>query len=116
MQSFEREAITAKLLSGITFFKFQGKRYKIINPNPDQMGLAEEIASEGCLSVSYKQLLSEEESKKFCEELLLKRKSRIGKKPYFYEVADEEAIDLDNLKDFEYLEYYVKKSVLGTKR
>ena len=65
MQSFEREAITAKLLSGITFFKFQGKRYKIINPNPDQMGLAEEIASEGCLSVSYKQLLSEEESKKF---------------------------------------------------
>ena len=48
--------------------------------------------------------------------ILLKRKSRIGKKPYFYEVADEEAIDLDNLKDFEYLEYYVKKSVLGTKR
>ena len=48
--------------------------------------------------------------------ILSKRKSRIGNKPYFYEVADEEAIDLDNLKDFEYLEYYVKKSVLGTKR
>tara|TARA_B100000029_G_scaffold507836_1_gene593367 strand:+ start:137 stop:799 length:663 start_codon:yes stop_codon:yes gene_type:complete len=48
--------------------------------------------------------------------ILSKRKSRIGKKPYFYEVADEEAIDLDNLKDFEYLEYYVKKSVLSTKR
>ena len=45
--------------------------------------------------------------------ILSKRKSRIGNKPYFYEVADEEAIDLDNLKD---LEYYVKKSVLGTKR
>ena len=48
--------------------------------------------------------------------ILSKRKSRIGNKPYFYEVADDEAIDLDNLKDFEYLEYYVKKSVLGTKR
>ena len=48
--------------------------------------------------------------------ILSKRKSRIGNKPYFYEVADEEAIDLDNLKDFEYLEYYVKKSVPSTKR
>jgi hypothetical protein len=65
MEPFEREAITAKLLSGITFFKFQGKRYKIINPNPEQMSLAEELAAEGCLAVSYKQLLSEEESKEF---------------------------------------------------
>ena len=65
MESFEKEAITAKLLSGITFFKFEGKRYKIINPNPEQMSLAEELAAEGCLSASYKQLLSEEESKNF---------------------------------------------------
>jgi CMP-N-acetylneuraminic acid synthetase len=35
-------------------------------------------------------------------------RSRIGKKPYFYEVSDEEAIDLDNEKDFDYLNYYVK--------
>ena len=40
---------------------------------------------------------------------LKKHKCRIGKNPYFYEVDDAEAIDLDNYKDFEYLEYYEKK-------
>ena len=45
------------------------------------------------------------------KKILLKRKARIGKKPYFFEVGDEEAIDLDNIKDFEYLEYYVKKNL-----
>ena len=40
---------------------------------------------------------------------LMKYKSRIGKKPFFFEVSDEEAIDLDNEKDFQYLDYYVKK-------
>ena len=48
--------------------------------------------------------------------ILLNKKARIGNKPYFYEVSDEEAIDLDNLKDFEYLEYYVKKSLHSPKR
>ena len=47
---------------------------------------------------------------------LIKRKARIGKKPYFYEVDDEEAIDLDNLKDLEYLEYNVKKNLRRTNR
>ena len=47
---------------------------------------------------------------------LMKKKARIGNKPYFYEVSDEEAIDLDNLKDLEYLEYYVKQNLLSTKR
>ena len=42
---------------------------------------------------------------------LIKNRSRVGKNPYFYEVSDEEAIDLDNHKDFEYLEYYVKKNL-----
>lgn len=50
------------------------------------------------------------------KKILLKKKARIGNKPYFYEVSDEEAIDLDNLKDFEYLEYYVKKNLHSTKR
>ena len=31
------------------------------------------------------------------------------KKPYFFEVSEEETIDLDNYKDFEYLKYYAKK-------
>ena len=47
---------------------------------------------------------------------LHKNKCRIGKKPYFYEVSDEEAIDLDSNKDFEYLKYYVRKSLRGSKR
>ncbi len=41
--------------------------------------------------------------------------SRIGKKPFFFEVADEEALDLDNYKDFEYLEFYVKKYLRSSK-
>ena len=40
---------------------------------------------------------------------LKKNKCRIGKKPYFFEVSEEETIDLDNYKDFEYLKYYAKK-------
>ena len=50
------------------------------------------------------------------KKILLSKKARIGNKPYFYEVSDEEAIDLDNLKDFGYLEYYVKQNMRSTKR
>ena len=39
---------------------------------------------------------------------LKKMKCRIGKKPFMYEVEEDEAIDLDEEKDFKYLEYYVK--------
>jgi len=49
------------------------------------------------------------------KKILIRKKARIGNKPYFYEVGDEEAIDLDNLKDFEYLEYYVKKNLHRSK-
>lgn len=35
-------------------------------------------------------------------------KCRIGKKPYFLKVDDEETIDLDNYSDFKYLEYRLK--------
>ena len=45
---------------------------------------------------------------------LKKLKCRIGLKPFFYEVSDEEAIDLDNYNDFEYLEYYVKRYLPST--
>ena len=47
---------------------------------------------------------------------LKKYRCRIGKKPFFLEVGDEEALDLDNYKDFEYLEFYVKKYLRSTKR
>ena len=50
------------------------------------------------------------------KKILLSKKARIGNKPFFYEVSDEEAIDLDNLKDFEYLEYYAKQNLRSTKR
>ena len=48
-------------------------------------------------------------------EALKKYKCRIGKKPFFVEVGDEESLDLDNYKDFEYLEYYVRKNMSSTK-
>ena len=40
---------------------------------------------------------------------LLKEKARIGKKPFFYEVTNDESIDLDTDKDFQLLEYILKK-------
>ena len=40
---------------------------------------------------------------------LKKCKCRIGSKPYFFEVSDEESIDLDNQKDFEYLKFILEK-------
>ena len=40
---------------------------------------------------------------------LIKRKCRIGKKPFFYEVSQEESIDLDTEEDFKILNFYLKK-------
>ena len=42
------------------------------------------------------------------QKALLENRARIGDKPYFYEVSDAEALDLDNEIDFEYLNFYVK--------
>jgi len=42
---------------------------------------------------------------------LLANKSRIGKSPYFFEVTDAEAIDLDNEFDFKLLEFYVQNYI-----
>lgn len=39
---------------------------------------------------------------------LKKRKCRIGFKPFFYETADKESIDLDNKRDFDYLNFMLK--------
>ena len=36
-------------------------------------------------------------------------KSRIGKNPYLLNVSDDEEIDLDNKKDFQYLKFILKK-------
>tara|TARA_B100000963_G_C22563334_1_gene642482 strand:- start:183 stop:836 length:654 start_codon:yes stop_codon:yes gene_type:complete len=36
-------------------------------------------------------------------------KSRIGKRPYLLNVSDDEEIDLDNKKDFQYLKFILKK-------
>ena len=48
-------------------------------------------------------------------DVLKKTKCRIGKRPYMYQVDEEEIIDLDNKKDFEYLKFYVKKNPGSTK-
>ena len=45
---------------------------------------------------------------------LLKNKARIGLAPYFYDVTDAEAIDLDNEFDFQFLEFYVQKHLSGS--
>lgn len=37
-----------------------------------------------------------------------KNKCRIGKKPYFFEVSDQEALDLDTNEDFKILKLYAK--------
>lgn len=42
---------------------------------------------------------------------LLDNRSRVGKSPYFYEVTDAEAIDLDNEFDFQFLEFYVQNHI-----
>lgn len=47
---------------------------------------------------------------------LEKNKCRIGKKPYFFEVDDFETIDLNNSKDFEYLEYLIKNNLSDKKK
>ena len=41
---------------------------------------------------------------------LIKKKSRIGNNPYFYNIKGDECIDLDNENDFKYLEYIIKKN------
>jgi CMP-N-acetylneuraminic acid synthetase len=41
---------------------------------------------------------------------LKKNKCRIGKKPFFHFIDKDEAIDLDNKEDFDYLKYYVNKN------
>ena len=40
---------------------------------------------------------------------LKKINAELEKKTLFFEVSEEETIDLDNYKDFEYLKYYAKK-------
>ena len=42
-------------------------------------------------------------------EALKKRKCRIGYKPFFYDVSEREAVDLDNEIDFLYLKSFLKK-------
>jgi CMP-N-acetylneuraminic acid synthetase len=42
---------------------------------------------------------------------LLKQKSRIGKKPFFYEVSNEESLDIDNTEDIKSLKYHVKNNL-----
>ena len=41
--------------------------------------------------------------------VLKKVKCRIGNRPFLFEVNDEESIDLDNTRDFQYLKFVFKK-------
>ena len=44
-------------------------------------------------------------------EALKKYKSRIGKNPFFFEVDDHEALDIDNKKDLIYFKYILRKNL-----
>ena len=44
-------------------------------------------------------------------EALKKYKSRIGKNPFFFEVDDHEALDIDNKKDLNYFKYILRKNL-----
>jgi len=44
-------------------------------------------------------------------EALKKYKSRIGKNPFFFEVDDHEALDIDNKKDLSYFKYILRKNL-----
>ena len=46
--------------------------------------------------------------------ILKKKKCRIGAKPFFYLINENEALDLDTEDDFQYLEYYVKRYLPST--
>ena len=68
MEKSEREYYVAKLLSGSTYFTVGRNRYKIVNPNPDQVLLAEEIAKEAVQQPAFRQLLTEEEATEYLHE------------------------------------------------
>ena len=46
---------------------------------------------------------------------LLKNKCRIGSKPYFFKIEQEECIDLDTDEDFKYLNYYARQNLPRTR-
>jgi hypothetical protein len=103
MEAHEMERLAVKLLSGITFFTFEEKRYKIVNPTPEQLLLAEEIALENSFDVSFKQLLSEQEAKEYLH----------NKGIWTYE--DEESMkeaetNLDDLKEALFKSLFNKKA------
>ena len=68
MKQNERDYYVAKLLSGSTYFTVGRNRYKIVNPNPDQVLLAEEIAREAVQQAAFRQLLTEEEATEYLHE------------------------------------------------
>jgi CMP-N-acetylneuraminic acid synthetase len=45
------------------------------------------------------------------KEALKKYKSRIGNNPFFFEVDDHEALDIDNKKDLSYFKYILRKNL-----
>ena len=45
------------------------------------------------------------------QKALFENRARIGDKPYFYEVSDAEAIDLDKEIDFEYLNFFMSRII-----
>ena len=40
-----------------------------------------------------------------------KQRCRIGKKPFFYKVSEEESLDIDNSEDIKSLKYHVKNNL-----
>ena len=109
MEEHERTRLAIKLLSGITFFTFDKKRYKIVNPTPEQLLLAEEVALEESRGVSFQQLLSQEEVKEYLNEK--------GMWTYEDDKSMEEAEKtLEDLKESLFKSLYNKKAQESIRR
>lgn len=63
MLDHQRATIVEKLLSGVTFFRYRSKIYKIINPTKEVRALADFLATEASQELNFSQLMTKEQLK-----------------------------------------------------
>ena len=63
MLDHERATVVEKLLSGVTFFRYSSKVYKIVNPTKEIRALGDFLATEASQELNFSQLITKEELK-----------------------------------------------------
>jgi hypothetical protein len=63
MLDHERATVVEKLLSGVTFFRYSSKVYKIVNPTKEVRALGDFLATEASQELNFSQLITKEELK-----------------------------------------------------